>query len=329
MTTYWDYPFHPAIKKQYQLDLGQGNTPMSKAPVKIQQFTGIKNLYLKREDLNPNGSFKDRALGYQMSYLLQKQAKYCVLSSSGNAAISCCAFAQKTDIKSIILVSPDISENKLSQIVNRKPYLLIKSKNARRLANYINKKYNIPILNPSKDLNASMGFETLGMEIYKQNPKCDAIFSYSTSGASLLGIFQYYLKNNINPPRLIGVKTYTTKISRYQSTSLPRFYSFPNKQQIIQAISQTNGSLYQIHQDEIKHGQQILHDIGISSSQEGSACLHAVKGYIESAKELNEPKKIPSNIVLIISGTEHKTLPIDPKFPIHSLEAKEEIDKLL
>jgi threonine synthase len=205
---YWDYPFNPKINKEFQLDLGQGNTHMENAPDEILKITKLDSLTFKREDKNPNGSFKDRALAYQISYLYQNKAKYCVLSSSGNAAISCCAFAQKAKIKPIILISPDIPINKLSQIINQKPFLLIKSPQARRLANYISKKYKIINLNPSTNNHAINGFKTLGWEISENNSDSSAIFSYCTSGASILGIYDYYYsKKNINIPQIVGIQS--------------------------------------------------------------------------------------------------------------------------
>ncbi|MBU0648413.1 PLP-dependent lyase/thiolase, partial [Patescibacteria group bacterium] len=130
---YWDYSFKPPIDKKYQLDLSQGNTPLLQDILTSQQIPEIpsdEKIFLKREDLNPNGSFKDRALAYQVSYLKQQNQKYCVISSSGNAAISTAAFCKKAGIKAIILISPNIPNNKLSQITKHNPFLLIKSARA-------------------------------------------------------------------------------------------------------------------------------------------------------------------------------------------------------
>lgn len=313
---YWDYPFQPAIDKEFQLDLGQGNTPMEKAPDEILKLTKLDLLQFKREDKNPNGSFKDRALAYQMSYLLQNKAKYCVLSSSGNAAISCCAYAQKAKIKPIILVSPNIPKNKLSQIINQKPYLLIKSTQARRFANYIQKKYHIPILNPSKDQNASIGFETLGQEIHNQNPNCDAIFSYSTSGASLIGIYNFYTK--VSPkkerylPRLYAIQT---------DQSQTDFYKYSNSKIIESVIAKSKASTITMSIKKNIPIQKILQKHHINSSCEGITALNAA---IEFSYKFHTIK----NITVIISGREHKLLPYDPNFIKHA-STKTDIDQLL
>jgi hypothetical protein len=314
--SFWSYPFHPPIAKEFQLDLGQGDTPLEPAPDEIKKLVNIDQLFFKREDQNPHGSFKDRAIAYQMSYLQSIDAKYCVLSSSGNAAISCCAFAKHTNIKPIILVSPDIPKNKLSQIIKYKPFLLTQSANARRLANYINKKYHIPVLNPSKDIKASISFETLGQEIYSQNPNCDAIFSYSTSGASLTGIYNYYQQNNLPIPKL-----FASQIS-YSSSPSTLFYRLSNANIIKKVIQQTNGSFQFTFQPETNKVQKILKQNNINSSLEGA-----------SATQLAIQKSIAGplihNAIIIISGTEHELLDIDPNFPKHQAKTREEIDIIL
>lgn len=332
MSSYWSHPFNPPIKPKFQLDLGQGNTPLENISdiffKTYSLFPKTYNLFIKREDLNPNGSFKDRALAYQISYIQQQGAKYCVLSSSGNAAISCASFCQKTNIKPIILISPDTPENKLSQIISRKPFLLIQSHQARRLAKYINKKYNIPILNPSIDKNASIGFETLGQEIHEQLPDCDAICSYSTSGASLEGTIRYYQKNNLTPPPAIAVQIYSNQVKE-KELSAPKFYHHSNAKHIINLISQTKGSLQKIQEDQISDIQKFLKINNINSSFEGAACLTATKNFIESSFKIENPPIIPKNIVIIISGAEHQLIPIPQNYQIKSATSTQEINQIL
>lgn len=337
MSSYWSYPFNPPIKPEFQLDLGQGDTPLQDFTTQVQSFYQLKDisyqLFLKREDLNPNGSFKDRALAYQISYLQQQNAKYCVLSSSGNAAISCCAFCQKTNIKPIILVSPNIPPNKLSQIIAHKPFLLIKSSQARRLAKYIHKKHHPPLLNPSADQKAIEGFKTLGQEISDQLPDCNRIFTYSTSGASILGIISNYHANQLTPPPIVAVQTFSDKISKQELLERPQFYTTNNDQKIIKAIGQTGGSVYGINSEliapQLEKIKQLLWENKIYSSIEGIACLHASIGFIQSALETKKKVNIPKNIVVIISGKEHELSPLPYNYQIHTAHNLKDIDRIL
>lgn len=324
---YWLYNFTKKIKEKNQLDLGQGDTPLIEIP-SINKKIKIPHLFFKREDLNPNGSFKDRALAYQISLAKQNNEKYVVLSSSGNAAISCASFCKKTKIKPIILVSPSIPKNKLSQIIDKKPFLLIQSKNARRFAKYIHKKYNIPLINPSTDENAAIGFETLGEEILLQNPECETIFTYSTSGASIIGIANFYLKNNLVPPQIVAVQIFDQKIRPNQINLLPKFYQH-NSKKIIESMKKTQGLFHRIRQDQAIDSQKILHHNNIPASIEGAAAFCAAQGYIESQKEL-EPNSIqPSNIICIISGKQHETIPISPDYQIFQANSRSDIDQIM
>lgn len=331
---YWDYPFKEKIDKKNQLDLDQGNTPVTKLTNKqIPSIPIGTTIYLKREEKNPNGSFKDRALAYQISYLKQHNIDTCVISSSGNAAISTAAFCNQAQIKAIILISPDIPENKLSQIVKHKPYLIIKSKKAARLTNYISKKYKIPNLRPSKDNNAIAGFETLGWEIHQQNPDTDAIVSYITSGTSLLGIHQYYAQNQKNTiPQLIAS-------SSGEQTILPKLFDQkPNKEkniagqnallkpirynQIVKAIKQTDGkAVWTSNKNIQKYQKLLLHKLNINSSPEGAAALATA---IKLARNNSQIKKI----TCIISGEKHEPANLIIPF-IPTANNKDDIDQIV
>ena len=319
---YWQYPgFQQAINPENQLNIKQGNTPLEDhshllAPAK-QSTT---KLFLKREDLNPNGSFKDRALAYQISYLQQQGEKYCVLSSSGNAAISCCAFCQKTNIKPIILVSPTIPENKLQKIITHQPFILIKTPKARRFAKYLRIKYHFPILNPSSDSKAAFGFETLGWEIFNQLPSCHTIFSYSTSGASIIGIINFYQKNNLTPPKIVAVKLSDQKN--------PNFYLHTNNKKIISIIEKNNGSLITVPANQAQAKHLLLQENKINSSIEGAACLVAIDKYLNKSDQKSNTNP-NENIVCIISGTEHQISKSISDINIPTAKSLSDIDSII
>ena len=68
----------------------------------------INSIYFKREDLNPTGSAKDRALQQQLKKLLRLGYKNAVISSTGNAAISAAHFCHQEGINLTVFVSPKI-----------------------------------------------------------------------------------------------------------------------------------------------------------------------------------------------------------------------------
>jgi threonine synthase len=56
----------------------------------------LENIYLKREDLNPTGSHKDRGLAFEISSHIQDGKDEFIISSSGNAAISAVTLLKNT-----------------------------------------------------------------------------------------------------------------------------------------------------------------------------------------------------------------------------------------
>jgi len=326
------------------------NTNLEPAPVSISALTNFEQLFLMREDLNPNGSFKDRALAYQIKYLRDNNIDRCVISSSGNAAIATADHCRRHNIKCIILVSPDTDPAKLSQIIDRQPYLLIKSANARRLANYIHKKYGLYLLNPSKDDRAITGFESLGKDIHQANPDCQIIFSYVTSGASLLGMISFYHQlvqtKPIIFPHFIGVQSGDQQFlsrdifgqivekSGHQLAGRNSLQKSPRANQISDQLnqpfppnatnkplaSQSVGKIYWVAEDQIIQNFDRLQQNNINSSPEGAAALAAAIDFSQFYPALK-------NAVVIISGRQHELI-TDQDFPIKSATNTNDIDVL-
>lgn len=316
----------------------------------IKSQTNFEKLFFLREDLNPYGSFKDRALSYQINYLKQEKINTCVISSSGNAAIAAAAHCQSNNIKCIILISPDTDPAKLSQIIKYQPFMLIKSANARRLANYIHKKHGIYLLNPSKDDRAITGFESLGKDIYTANPDCQTIFSYVTSGASLLGIISFYKKlsaeKSITFPHIIGVQSGAQQFlsrdvfGQVMEDSQPQMagrnsliksprsnqigeelnHDFPNNSVNQPIINQSIGTIYWVQNDDLMKSYQLLQQHNINSSPEGAASLAAA---IDFSRRYSDLK----NAVVIISGKQHELVTND-NYQIHSCSTTDDIDRL-
>ena len=74
------------------------------------------DVFLKREDLNPTGSAKDRAISLQVDYLKSQGFRAAVISSTGNAAISALYYCQKNSINLTVFVSSNINPEKLKLI---------------------------------------------------------------------------------------------------------------------------------------------------------------------------------------------------------------------
>lgn len=95
---------------------GLGNTPIEKAQ-KFGAKVGLKNLWIKREDLNPTGCFKDRESAVVISAAKEKGYKNVYVVSSGNAALSTAKFAQEAGINCTCYVPEKTSQEKKDLIL--------------------------------------------------------------------------------------------------------------------------------------------------------------------------------------------------------------------
>ncbi len=180
----WRYAaFYPSVRKENQITLAEGNTPEISA-VNIAKNLGLKELIFKREDLNPNGSHKDRLLAYQVSRAKENGEKSLIISSSGNAAVSAAAYCRLAGIKLFVFISPKIDKEKIAKMAGA---TIIISRYARTLADLASKKFKIKNLRPGADENSYYGLKSIGFEIFEKRGAIDAIFIPTSSASAILG----------------------------------------------------------------------------------------------------------------------------------------------
>lgn len=91
---YYEYDWAEAKNIQVTVTLGEGNTPLLAAGKGLKQWSGYSQLWIKHEEQNPTGCFKDRESAVVVSKALELGYKTVVVVSSGNAALSTAAYAQ-------------------------------------------------------------------------------------------------------------------------------------------------------------------------------------------------------------------------------------------
>lgn len=87
-----------------QITLGEGNTPLLRAPRLSEQLGGVE-LYVKWEGANPTGSFKDRGMAVAVSRALERGAPGIVCASTGNTAASAAAYGARAGLRVVVLGS--------------------------------------------------------------------------------------------------------------------------------------------------------------------------------------------------------------------------------
>ena len=149
----------------------------------------LGDLFLKREDLQPTGSHKDRAARYQVARLLDRNARGTVISSSGNAGIAAAHYCRLAKRPCFVFLSRNTPSGKISAILNEDGYAIISDKPV-NFARFAARIFDLPDLRPSIDPDAISGFTSLGIELAQQLPVdfSGPLLMFSTSGASLIGL---------------------------------------------------------------------------------------------------------------------------------------------
>ncbi len=276
---------------------------VEETPIKIleNEWSGNR-VRLKREDLQPAGSHKIRAACFQVSRVWERGKGAVVIPSSGNAGIAVATACRSTGILPVIFISPVTHPQKISAMrVERS--LVVTSPNTINHARYAARIFDIPNLRPSTDPDAVTGFMTLGFEIYRQGDGTppDALFIFSTSGASLLGIgeaFRLLQQKGLVEfiPEIHCVQTGANAaiagrfdhrkgiVSTHRLAGwggAPNTYLAPK---IDALIRESGGSGWIAADDEIKDEDQRLLDCGIETSFEGVAVVSAIRRYCRTVK---------------------------------------------
>ncbi len=109
-------PFAPVAKRA---TIGEGHTQLRPSPT-VSGYTGVKNLFLQYEGLNPSGSFKDNGMAGAFTHAQMVGAKVAACASTGNTSASMAAFAAASGaMKAIIFIGDGkVAYGKLSQALD-------------------------------------------------------------------------------------------------------------------------------------------------------------------------------------------------------------------
>ena len=276
------------IDSKYWRSMGEGGT----------DTTNIAGIYMKREDLNPTGSYKDRGVAYRISKALENGEKQLVVTSTGNFAISMATYGDKFGIKIIVFVPVNISKEKANLLKNTNAVVYKVEKPILQAKQYCEEN-KIAYIRQSIDISVSEGFKTLMFEILESSVVFDSIIFPVSSGSLLLSTYQALLEQNINPkPKLIAVQTtYNTYIARefvrgYQKSLIPSVASSLNVKlrperldMVVDAIKKTSGTALVVNEKDILNTKEYLWQNNVCVGYESSASFFvaqnmSLKGHI-------------------------------------------------
>lgn len=289
-----------------KISLGEGDTSLEK--------TSLENtdVFIKHEEENPNNSFKDRSLVYQLSYYLGQGKKNFAISSSGNAAISAASVITKSDARLHIFVSDKLAELKLHKLKNfESERIIIKqspkpSSDCIKFCNAGANSDEIINLRGSKDELAVKGFKSIAYELTEQLPNIDAIFIPCSSGTSTVGIAQGFKEMRKQVKIQIVQTSEMNQIARDFHRDLPaeerslataitdRIAS--RKSQVQKIVRESAGFAWIASNSDLEQADQLIYNL--SGNHYSYNSLLSVAGYLQ-ARQSGMKFKAP---VLLFSG---------------------------
>ena len=172
-------------------------------------FKEKNNIYLKREDLQPIFSFKNRGAYNKIANLSDKQKSQGIIAASaGNHAQGVALACKKLKIKCNIVMPITAAENKINAVKRLGAKLTLYGENLSEAlikANVLCKKNNYTFVHPFDDPYTIAGQGTIGKEILEDNNDFDVIFAPVGGGGILAGI-SAWIKQHVKKVKIIGVE---------------------------------------------------------------------------------------------------------------------------
>jgi threonine synthase len=323
---YWE--LLPIADRRFKLSLGEGFTPLIRAK-NLSLMTGLKELFIKEEGMNPTTSFKARGLCVAVSKAYELGAKELTIPSAGNAAGAMSAYAALAKMKAFVYMPSDVPKAFISECKCLGAEVILVDglisdcgKIARREAE-IHGRFDMSTL---KEPYRIEGKKTMGYEIAEQmNWELPDVIIYPTGGGTgLVGMWKAF--EEMETLNWIGAKR-PRMISVQSSGCAPIVKAFEEGTEyaeewkgaatiadglrvpsavgdflILKALRESGGKAVSVSDDEMMEcADKIGSNEGIFASPEGGATLAALLKLIESG-EIDQNDKV----VLFNTGSGHK-----------------------
>lgn len=152
-----------------------------------------KNVYLKLENLQPSGSFKDRGIGNLCQHLATNGSKGFICSSGGNAGLSVAYAAKRLNLDATIVVPITTPPHMLKTLRGTQATIIEHGDNfneAEALASQKAKDLSLDYISPFNHPKIWEGYQTIPEEIKTIGIKPDAIVLSVGGGGLLTGVLQ-------------------------------------------------------------------------------------------------------------------------------------------
>ena len=312
---FWDYNnyFLTPIPARFQLGGLDETTPVYPAESIVSSASlPLLRCLVKDEGVNLTGTHKDRSFRYWISYLHMQGVTEAVLSSSGSSAFSAAYFSALAGIKLTIFLRYSFPAEKKQELLRYKNVKVIESKTPKKDAVLLSRKKNILNLRASADPYAIEGYKTLAFEIIEKYPRVEEIFVPTSSGSTLVGLYQGYStlqRKDFLTPRLFAVQTTMTHpIAEVFDKDFHEEKKHParaiidkiskRKEEVLSVLQKTGGGGYVISSKEVEQSGAYLKKTGIR--QPGAESLLGVAALLKHRSK--NPEAASRNTLLVFTN---------------------------
>ena len=257
-------------------------------------------IYLKREDLQPIFSFKNRGAYNKIVNLSEeKKSLGIIAASAGNHAQGVALACKKLGIKCTIVMPVTAPENKLNAVKRLGAKVILHGENLREAlaeADKINKNHKFTFVHPFDDPFTIAGQGTVGKEILEDEIDYDAIFVPVGGGGLLAGV-SAWIRQNKKKIKIVGVEVddsacLTEALLQNKRVTLKRVGLFADGVAVSQVgknnldvITECVDEVITVNIDEVCAAvKDIFEDTRVLSEPSGAVALAGLKIYSKRMK---------------------------------------------
>jgi len=186
----------PVRSQAFIIYLGEGETPLQPAR-HLGSWLGLTNMSVKRESLNPTGSFKARGMAVAVGRAVELGAKHLVAASAGNAGGALAAYSAAAGVRATVIMPADApAQNQVEVLATGAGLLLLEGliSDCGRLAGVIRDELGAIDLSTLKEPYRVEGKKTMGFELAEQLgwQLPDAIVYPTGGGTGIVGMWKAF-----------------------------------------------------------------------------------------------------------------------------------------
>ena len=186
----------PVRNWEFVVHMGEGSTPLEPAR-RLGTELGLSNLLLKKESINPTGSFKARGMAVAVSRAVELGAIDLVAPSAGNAGGALAAYAAASGVSATVVMPSDSPAVNQAEVMIAGANLILLDgliSDCGRLARLIADRLGAFDMSTLKEPYRVEGKKTMGFELAEQLGwrLPDAIVYPTGGGTGLIGMWKAF-----------------------------------------------------------------------------------------------------------------------------------------